>query len=82
MIRQFKQENYAEVRGAIVRKGDLISLSGVVGILHSEYDPDYMELETESGSFYAHFGCAEAVKLQRIEHANGIRGLNLKKARR
>lgn len=82
MIRQFKQGTYAEVRGAIVRKGDLIVISGVVGILHSEYDPDYMELETESGSFYAHFGCAEAVKLQRIEHANGIRGLNLKKARR
>ena len=43
MIRQFKQGDYTEVRGATVRKGDLISLSGVVGILHSEYDPDYME---------------------------------------
>lgn len=79
MIRQFKQGNYTEVRGATVRKGDLISLSGVVGILHSEYDPDYMELETESGSFYAHFGCAEAVKLQRIGLIN-ISGSHYKTA--
>lgn len=82
MIRQFKQGNYAEVRGAIVRKGDLIVISGVVGILHADYDPDYMELETEGGSLHTHFGYAEVVKLRRIEHANGIRGLNLKKARR
>jgi len=70
MIRQFKQENYAEVRGAIVRKGDLIVISGVVGILHTDYDPDYMELETEGGSLHTHFGYAEVVKLRRIGQIN------------
>ena len=82
MIRQFKQGNYTEVRGAIVRKGDLIVLSGVTGILHSEYDPDYMELETEGGSFYTHFGCAGVVKLRKIEQADSVIVLHLKKARR
>lgn len=82
MIRQFKNGYYTEDRKADVRKGDLIALSGVTGILHSEYDPDYMELETEGGSFYTHFGCAGVVKLRKIEHANSDRSLHLKKARR
>ena len=82
MIRQFKNGYYTEDRKADVRKGDLVVLSGVMGILRSEYNPDYMELETEGGSFYTHFGCAGVVKLRKIEQANSAIGLHLKKARR
>ena len=82
MIRQFKNGYYTEDRKADVRKGDLVVLSGVMGILRSEYNPDYMELETEGGSFYTHFGCAGVVKLRKIEQADSVIVLHLKKARR
>lgn len=74
MIRKFKNGYYTESRDADVRRGDLLAVGGVVGVLRSDYDPDLLQLEAESGILHLCTGEAEIVKLRPVSNSTKVRG--------
>ena len=67
MIRQFKNGYYTEDLTANVRRGDLLVVDGVVGVLCSDYDPDYLLLVTEKGTVNIHINPGNLRKLKRLQ---------------
>lgn len=74
MIRQFKNGYYTERSEDNVRKGDLLAVGGVVGVLRSDYDPDFIQLEAEGGSLHTFAGDAGVMKLRPVERTSHVRG--------
>jgi len=66
MVHKFKRNFYTETEAISIRKGDLLNVGVTVGILRSEYDPDLLEIQTESGCFHSCTNGSEVKKLLKI----------------